>query len=123
MYDDTIDNLSAKRLVSSLEYEKEYLTIYYKSHKGLLTFTLGSISIPANEFLKSNNDYDFFMDIGRKGHVSFRANGNLDVSLLSSRLCNGGGHKNASGGKFEGFRESIDYNSVKSYIQNKLNIL
>jgi oligoribonuclease NrnB/cAMP/cGMP phosphodiesterase (DHH superfamily) len=59
----TIDNLSARYLVQTLENKKEELTVYYKTHKGLLTYTLGSISIPANAFLKSNEEYDFFMDI------------------------------------------------------------
>ncbi len=58
--DNTLDNLSAKYLVNSLMSLKDDLTITYKGHKGLLTYTLGSISIPANAFLKANKDYDFF---------------------------------------------------------------
>ena len=118
--DDTIDNLSAKRLVYILETHKEKLTVYYKEHKGLLTFTLGSISIPANAFLKANNDYDFFIDISRKGNASFRADGKINVNLLASNLANGGGHPNASGARFEDFKETIHYNNVKDFIQKKL---
>ncbi len=118
--DDTIDNLSAKYLVNSLEDLKDSLTIFYKEYKGLLTYSLGSISIPANAFLKANSDYDFFIDISKKGHVSFRANGKVDVSLMAQKLANGGGHVNASGAKFEDFKETIDYKKVKSYIQEKL---
>ena len=33
------------------------------------------------------------------------------------------GHVNASGGKFEDFKESIDYLSVKMYVQEKLDSL
>ncbi|NQY93339.1 MAG: phosphoesterase [Campylobacteraceae bacterium] len=118
--DDTIDNLSANRLVHILETQKDNLTVMYKGHKGLLTFTLGSISIPANAFLKANKDYDFFIDIGRKGHTSFRADGKLDMNVLASKLAKGGGHPNASGARFVDFKETIHYSDVKKYIENKL---
>ncbi len=121
--DDTLDNLSAKYLVKSLEDIKQNLTVVYKGQKGLLTYTLGSISIPANAFLKANKDYDFFIDIGRKGNASFRADGKLDVSILAQNLAGGGGHINASGARFEDFKETIDYNDVKTYIQTKLDNL
>ena len=118
--DDTLDNLGAAYLVKTLDDVKEDLTINYKEHKGLLTYCLGSISIPANAFLKANPDYDFFIDINKKGNASFRADGKLNVAILASRLANGGGHVNASGAKFEDFKEVIDYLEVKVYIQNKL---
>lgn len=118
--DDTLDNLSSEYLVKTLDDVKEDLTINYKEHKGLLTYCLGSISIPANTFLKANPEYDFFIDINKKGNASFRANGKLDVALLASKLANGGGHVNASGAKFEDFKESIDFFEVKTYIQDKL---
>ncbi len=119
--DDTLDNLSAKYLVNSLEEIKENLTVNFNGHKGLLTYCLGSISIPANAFLKANPDFDFFIDIGKKGNASFRADGKVDVSLMAQKLANGGGHVNASGCKFDDFKESIDYSNVKSYMQYKLN--
>ena len=107
-------------MVYILENKKEELTVFYKGHKGLLTFTLGSISIPANAFLKANGDYDFFIDVSRKGHTSFRADGKVDVSLLASKIANGGGHVNASGGRFEDFKETIHYSDVKEFVQRKL---
>ena len=119
-FDDTLDNLGAKYLVKTLENVKDELTVTYKGQKGLLTYCLGSISIPANTFLKANKDYDFFIDINKKGNASFRADGKLDVSMLAQKVANGGGHVNASGGKFEDFKECIDYLSVKMYIQGKL---
>ena len=121
--DDTIDNLSAKYLVNSITNIKEKLTITYQGKKGVLTYTLGSISIPANAFLKANKDYDFFVDISKRGNVSFRADGNLDVGILAQKLANGGGHPNASGCKFDDFKEVINYIDVKKYIQNKLDNL
>ncbi|WP_320036114.1 DHH family phosphoesterase [Campylobacterota bacterium DY0563] len=122
-HDDTIDNLSAKYLVKSLEDLKEKLTVTYKGHKGLLTYTLGSISIPANAFLVANEDYDFFIDISRKGNTSFRADGKVNVSLIAQELADGGGHPNASGCRFDDFKETIDYDVVKSFMQRKLDSL
>lgn len=118
--DDTLDNLSATYLVKSLESIKDDLTIFYKGQKGLFTYCLGSISIPANAFLRANPDYDFFIDINKKGNASFRADGKVDVSLMATKLANGGGHVNASGCKFEDFKEAIDLLEVKTYLQNKL---
>jgi oligoribonuclease NrnB/cAMP/cGMP phosphodiesterase (DHH superfamily) len=118
--DDTLDNLSAIYLVKSLESIKEELTISYKGQKGLFTYCLGSISIPANAFLRANPDYDFFIDINKKGNASFRADGKVDVALMAAKLANGGGHVNASGCKFEDFKEVIDLMEVKNYLQSKL---
>ena len=118
--DDTLDNLSATYLVKTLVDVKDDLTVTYKGHKGLLTYCLGSISIPANAFLRANPEYDFFIDINKKGNASFRADGKVDVSLMAAKLANGGGHINASGGKFDDFKEVIDFCEVKTYIQKKL---
>jgi oligoribonuclease NrnB/cAMP/cGMP phosphodiesterase (DHH superfamily) len=116
---DTMDNLSSKYLLKLLDDKKDELTIYYKEHKGLLTFTLGNISIPANTFLKANDDYDFFMDVSRRGKASMRADGKLDVAKLASNIANGGGHPNASGMAFDDWKETINYDDVKNFIKNK----
>jgi oligoribonuclease NrnB/cAMP/cGMP phosphodiesterase (DHH superfamily) len=121
--DDTLDNLAANYLVKTLGDIKETLSVIYNGHKGLLTYGLGSISIPANAFLKANKDYDFFIDIGRKGNASFRADGVVNVSIMAEKLANGGGHVNASGCKFDDFKETIDYEEVRTYLQQKLNNL
>lgn len=118
---DSLDNLSSTYLVHSLDCMKEELTIYYKEHKGLLTYGLGSISIPANAFLKANKDFDFFIDMGKRGKASFRADNKLDVSILAGKLANGGGHPNASGASFLDFKEVSTYEEVKKYVQEKLN--
>ncbi len=118
--DDTMDNLSSIYLVNSLETKKDDLTIYYKDHKGLLTYGLGGISIPANAFLKANTDYHFFIDISKRGRSGLRANNELDVSVLAQKLAGGGGHPNASGMAFKDFKETVIYDEVKQFIQNKL---
>ena len=117
---DTLDNLSSNYLVHLLNNKKQELTIYFKKYKGLLTYSLTNISIPANLFLKQNKDFDFFINIGKKGSLSIRANGNMDVAKLARLLCNGGGHKNASGGYFEDFKESVVYDEVKKFLTKKL---
>jgi len=117
---DTMDNLSSKYLVKMIEDQKEYLTVTYKNHKGLLTFTLGNISIPANRFLKENIDYDFFIDVGRRGRASMRADNKVDVAVLASKIGKGGGHPNAAGVAFHDWKDTINYSDVKSYIQSKL---
>jgi len=116
----TLDNLSSTYLVESLDNKKEELTVYYKDYKGLLTYSLGSISIPANAFLKANPDFDFFMDVSRRGRVGLRANNKIDVSILAQKLAGGGGHPNASGAAFDDFKESSLYSDIKQYTQNKL---
>ena len=117
---DTIDNLMSKHLVYLLENKKENLTIEYKGHKGLLTYTLSNISIPANTFLKANQDYDFFVNISRRGKVGFRSNGKINVAILAEKLAGGGGHPNASGASFDNFKESINYKDVKAFFEEKL---
>ena len=116
----TLDNLSSNYLVKSLDTKKEELTIYYQDKKGLLTYNLGSISIPANAFLRANPDYDFFIDINRRGRTGLRANNNLDVSILAQKLAGGGGHPNASGAAFKDFKETVIYDNVKKFMQTKL---
>jgi oligoribonuclease NrnB/cAMP/cGMP phosphodiesterase (DHH superfamily) len=118
--DDTMDNLSSKYLVNMLGDRKEELTVTYKEHKGLMTFGLGNISIPANTFLKANSDYDFFVDLGRRGKASFRADGKLDVAKLAGTIARGGGHKNAAGASFDDWEETISYEEAKRFLQNKL---
>jgi oligoribonuclease NrnB/cAMP/cGMP phosphodiesterase (DHH superfamily) len=40
--------------------------------------------------------------------------------LIAQKLANGGGHPNAAGAKFEDFTETINYENVKRYIEEKL---
>ena len=120
---DTIDNLMSKYLVHLLENKKEEFAIYYKGHKGILTFSLANISIPANTFLKANPDFDFFVNLGRRGSTGFRATGKIDVAKLAADLNGGGGHPNASGGSFRDFKETTDYKKIKQFFEEKLKAL
>ena len=116
----TLENISSSYLVNALEDTKENMTIFYNDYKGLLTYGLGSISIPANAFLKANPDFDFFIDISKRGRAGLRADNKLDVSVLAKKLCGGGGHPNASGMAFKDFKEKALYSEVREFMQMKL---
>ena len=113
----TMDTITSNAQVRLLSQKKELCTIYYGEKKGFLSYSMGGISVLANLFLKENPEYDFYLDVNPKGNISLRANGNCDVSALSRELFNGGGHKNASGGKIDGFRESFAYADIKRQIE------
>jgi oligoribonuclease NrnB/cAMP/cGMP phosphodiesterase (DHH superfamily) len=97
------------------------LTIKYKGHKGILGFNLGNTSILGNKFLVQNPDYDFFMDLNSRGTFSLRSADRLDVSKMAQDIAGGGGHKNASGGKIDGFRESFIYADIKEFVEDFIN--
>jgi oligoribonuclease NrnB/cAMP/cGMP phosphodiesterase (DHH superfamily) len=120
--DDTLENLVSEYIVDELTKKREELTIYYKEFKGLLTYSIGNVSIIGNDFLVKNPDFDFFMDINGRGNISFRANNKADVSTISKEVFGGGGHANASGGRFEGFKDSFIYEDIKKQVQEKLMI-
>ena len=120
---DTLDNIKSDYLLNLLNENKDWLTIYYEDSKVLLTYTLGTISVIANSFLKENRDYDFFMDVKSNGIVSFRSADKIDVGLVAKKLAGGGGHSNASGGKIHNFINSFDYEEIKLFIQNKIDNL
>jgi len=116
------DNQTMDFITSNIQAEllgkmKEKCRIFYKDKSGFLSYGMGGISVLANLFLRQNEDVDFYMDINLRGTVSLRANGNCDVSLLSKEIFNGGGHRNAAGGKMDGFRESFCYEDVKAQVQ------
>ncbi len=113
---DTLNNLVSNFNVQLLTKNKDKMSIKYLNHKGILTYNIGNVSVIGNDFLKANRDYDFFMDITSRKTVSFRANGKIDVSKMASKLANGGGHPNASGGLFGGFKDSFIYKNIKNQV-------
>jgi len=119
----TIDNITSAYIVKLLEQNKDVLEITYKDKKGLFTYCLGPISILANLFLKQNPDYDFFINLSRRGSFSLRSDNKIDVSKLAKDLAGGGGHINASGGFFKGFRDSVNFNDIKDFVQEKFDTL
>ncbi|TKX32433.1 DHH family phosphoesterase [Campylobacter aviculae] len=112
--DDTLANLISNFVVEKLSELKGDFTIEYEGYKGILTVNIGSTSIIGNDFLVKNPDYDFFVDISSRKTLSFRANGKIDVSIMAKNLVGGGGHKNASGGLFSGYKDSANYNYIKA---------
>lgn len=117
----TMDTITSNAQVELLSAKKQLCTITYDDKKGFLSYSMGGISVLANLFLKCNPEYDFYLDVNPRGNISLRANGNCDVSLMSKELFNGGGHKNASGGKIEGFKESFAYGDIKTQVEYILN--
>jgi oligoribonuclease NrnB/cAMP/cGMP phosphodiesterase (DHH superfamily) len=116
--DDTLDNLSTKHIVALFGSKRNEMSIYYKGYRGFLSYGVGNTSIIGNGFLLSYPEYDFIVDIGSRGTMSFRANNQVDVSLIAKEWANGGGHPNASGGRIQGFKEQFRYDKVKEQIQN-----
>jgi len=118
--DDTKDNLVALFMSKLLTKNRDRLTIEYKGFKGLLGYNLGNSSILGNRFLIDNPDYDFYMDINYRGTFSLRSNNRVDVAKIAEEIGNGGGHKNASGGKIKEYKDSFIYSEIKEFIQNHL---
>ncbi|OBV28346.1 phosphoesterase [Helicobacter sp. CLO-3] len=118
---ETMDFITSRIQANLLGAQKEQCLITYRDKRGFLSYSMGGISVLANLFLRQNPEVDFYMDINHRGNVSLRANGNCDVCALSQEVFNGGGHKNAAGGKMEGFRESFFYEDIKAQVQNMIN--
>lgn len=114
---DSIDNLISNFQNKLLSKRAESSLVYCDGYRGFLSYGLGSISVVANLFLKTNCDFDFFIDVNTRGNVSLRANNKCDVSAIASKYFEGGGHFNASGGKIEGFKESFLYDDIKVMIE------
>ncbi|MCB4744030.1 MAG: DHHA1 domain-containing protein, partial [Sulfurovum sp.] len=119
--DNTKDNLVAYYVTNLLTQNKKRLSIYYGNYKGILGYNVGNTSIIGNTFLVNNPDYDFYMDINFRGNFSLRSNDKLDVSQMASKIGNGGGHPNASGGKIEGYKDSFVYSDVRKFVQEYIN--
>jgi oligoribonuclease NrnB/cAMP/cGMP phosphodiesterase (DHH superfamily) len=116
--DDTLSNLVSTYNVNALSKNKEKMTIMYQDYKGILTYNIGNVSIIGNDFLKTNPDYDFFMDITSRKTISLRADGANDVSKMAARLGNGGGHPNASGGLMGSFKDSFVYDNIRKQVMD-----
>lgn len=113
---DTLSNMISNFIVEKMQENKEKFIINYEDKKGVLTYNIGNTSVIGNAFLLANSDIDFFVDVSSKKTLSFRANGNIDVSKMANFLIGGGGHMNASGGIFNSFKDSNSYEVVKKQI-------
>ena len=114
---DTKDNLVASYMVSMMTAERDRFTITYNGYKGMLGYLVGNASIIGNAFLVANPDYNFYMDINFRGGFSLRGNDTLDVSEMAAVVGNGGGHRNASGGKVDGYSDSFVYEDIRDFVQ------
>jgi uncharacterized protein len=116
----TLDGLATAYIVKLIETYKEKFTIFFKGHKGILTFSLGNTSIIGNGILRANDDVNFVIDVGGRGTLSLRADDKIDVSVLAKELAGGGGHPNASGGRLKHFKDKFIYEDVKEHIETLL---
>jgi len=114
---DTLDNLLTAYILKLLTLHKEEMSVSFQGHKGILTFGVQNSSIVGNAFLKANPNYHFFMNVNSRGTFSLRADNKIDVSKMAEIIAGGGGHPNASGGKFKEFKEFFIYTELKSFIQ------
>lgn len=114
---DTKDNLVASYMVNMMTLERNRFTITYNGYKGVLGYLVGNASIIGNAFLVANPDYNFYMDINFRGGFSLRGNDTLDVSQMALVIGNGGGHRNASGGKVDGYVDSFVYEEIRAFVQ------
>ncbi len=120
--DNTLENLVSHFVVEMLTEKRDELSVTYNGYRGILTYSIGNTSIIGNEFLVKNPDFDFFMDINGRKNIGMRANNKADVSMIAKRLFNGGGHANASGGRFDDFKDSFIYDEIKEQVQDKMTI-
>ncbi|MCR4942107.1 MAG: 3'-to-5' oligoribonuclease B [Campylobacter sp.] len=114
--DETLSNLVSRYLLKILSANFEKYEIFYKDYKGILTYNIEGISVVANDFLVANPHCDFFINITSKKTLSFRSNDKVDVSAMAKHLVGGGGHVNASGGLFAGFKDGYNYDSIKAQV-------
>ncbi len=120
--DNTLENLVSYFVVLMLTKNRDALSVTYDGYRGILTYSIGNTSIIGNEFLVKNPDFDFFMDINGRKNISLRANNKADVSAIAKKLFNGGGHANASGGRFDDFKDSFIYDEIKEQVQDIMTI-
>ncbi|MDR1451275.1 MAG: hypothetical protein LBI57_02930 [Helicobacteraceae bacterium] len=109
---DSIDNLSARFVTKLLVKNRDRMSVNYDGHKGLLTYAIGNVSVLGNAFLSERPEYHFFLDVGRFGSISLRANDKFDVSAAAAKLFGGGGHVNAAGGRIKDFKEVFTYDQL-----------
>jgi oligoribonuclease NrnB/cAMP/cGMP phosphodiesterase (DHH superfamily) len=117
---DTLDNLLCEYVVSLLTQKKEMMQISYKDKKGILTYSIGNVSVVGNLFLIKNEDVDFFMDITSRKTFGLRAKGAYDVSVMAKEIGNGGGHANAAGGILSDFKDTYLYENIKQQVEEIL---
>ena len=113
----TMEQILSHKQATLLSQNKEKYLVKCEGKRGIVTYGIGGISVVANLFLRQNADLDFFIDVGLRGNVSLRANGNCDVSEMAKEYFSGGGHKNAAGGRIEGFRETFLYEEAKAQVE------
>ena len=107
---DYLPNLSLAVLSVSLN-EKNRFHYEKGDTEGLVNYGLSIIGAKVSVFMSEESDFVKF---------SFRSKGEVDVNLIAREFFNGGGHRNAAGGKLDG---NLDYAKKRLLeVFNKLSI-
>ena len=117
---DTMDNLTSLYITELLSLRKNEMVVMYGNYQGVLTSQIGNTSVLGNSFLKTNPEFDFFMDVAPNGNVSLRADNKMDVSAMALEMFGGGGHPNAAGGRMGSLRDCYSYRELKQAVQSYL---
>ncbi|WP_018234178.1 hypothetical protein [Thioalkalivibrio thiocyanodenitrificans] len=89
-----------QNLAADLE-KGRYQVVEVDGLKGLVLHQLpyGAFQCASHWLLRNDHGLDFVLQSTVRGNLSLRSIGDTDVSALSKRYFNGGGHKNAAGGR------------------------
>lgn len=115
--------LLEKRMIVIKEFGVAYILLSDEdknAHNFATGDSEGFVNLPLS--IKGIKMTALFSDSKGFVRVSLRSKGDTDVNLFSQRYCNGGGHKNASGGRlFMPLSEVPDYfeNAIKKYFSEK----
>jgi bifunctional oligoribonuclease and PAP phosphatase NrnA len=107
---DFLPNISLAVLSLSLS-EKNRFHYEKGDTEGLVNYGLSIIGAKVSVFMSEESGYVKF---------SFRSKGEVDVNLIAREFFNGGGHKNAAGGKLDGSLDSAKKRLLEVF--NKLSI-
>jgi len=99
----------------TLEHQKEYNHVNGDT-EGFVNMPLSITGILFSAFFMEKDDHI---------KISFRSKGNFDVNIFARKHFNGGGHRNASGGKsFVSYNQTLaDFENILNDYQNELSKL
>lgn len=112
--------LLGNNLLNGMQYYPQFATAFIvlsKKEQQEFNFQIGDteghVNIPLS--IKGVNFSALFIEKDEHIKISFRSNGKFDVNLFARKYYNGGGHKNAAGGK--------SYKPLNKTIENFVNLL
>lgn len=104
------DEVKGVAIMNLSEAEKNEFNFAKGDTEGFVNYGLGIQGSKMSVFMSQEGGLIKF---------SFRSKGDLDVNVFAAQHFQGGGHKNAAGGKFEGTLEDA-YQSLKNAIEKEI---